>query len=82
MSDKRRPVGDIRPALEQFLAVDPLDAGCEETMALLDVYVDAVVAGRDPERTMPGITAHLRSCLPCRTDFEGLLAAVRAMNQR
>ena len=45
---------------------------------LLHVYVDAIVAGRDPEATMPGITAHLRSCLPCQTDFEGLLAAVAA----
>ncbi|HZC52618.1 MAG TPA: hypothetical protein VE441_08985 [Mycobacterium sp.] len=82
MTDERRPVADVRAALEQFFTVDPSDAGCEHAMALLDVYVDTVVAGRDPEATMPGITAHLRSCLPCRTDFEGLLAAVTANNDR
>jgi hypothetical protein len=78
MTDERSRVGDIPPALEQFLTVDPRDVGCGETMALLHVYVDAIVAGRDPEVTMPGITAHLRACLPCQTDFEGLLAAVTA----
>lgn len=82
MTDAREPRGDTRPALEQFFSVDPRDAGCEQTMALLDVYVDLVVAGHDPELTMPGITAHLRSCLPCRTDYDGLLGAVTAANDR
>ena len=74
MTDSRKRIGNV--ALTQFFTVDPRDSGCEDTMALLDVYVDSVVAGQDPETTMPGITAHLRSCLPCRMDFEGLLAAV------
>ena len=82
MTDEHRPVADVRAALEKLFTVDPRDAGCEQTMELLDVYVDTVIAGRDPEATMPGITAHLRSCLPCRTDFEGLLAAVTANNDR
>jgi hypothetical protein len=82
MTDAREPRGDARPALVQLFSVDPRDAGCEETMALLDVYIDTVVAGHDPELTMPGITAHLRSCLPCRMDFDGLLAAVTATNDR
>jgi hypothetical protein len=46
-------------------------------MALLDSYVDALAEGRNPEMTMPGVTAHLRSCLPCIEDFGGLLAAMR-----
>lgn len=66
-----------RAALEQFLTVAANDAGCAETMELLDAYVDAVVSGIDPEHRFPGITAHLRSCTPCITDFDGLLAAVR-----
>ncbi|HEX3815332.1 MAG TPA: hypothetical protein VHX59_21055 [Mycobacteriales bacterium] len=66
-----------RAALAQFLTVAANDAGCAETMELLDIYVDAVASGVDVEIRFPGITAHLRSCTPCVTDFDGLLAAVR-----
>jgi hypothetical protein len=69
---------EARSALDRFLTTDPFDAGCEETLELLDAYVELVVAGGDPERRYPGITAHLRSCAPCAEDFDGLLAAVRS----
>ena len=62
-------------ALELFLLTDPCDAGCAETMRLLPVYVDAMLAGDDPERRHPGIAAHLRACPPCEDDCRGLLAA-------
>ena len=62
-------------ALELFLLTDPCDAGCAETMRLLPVYVDAMLAGDDPERRHPGIAAHLRACPPCEDDCRGLFAA-------
>lgn len=65
-----------RQALDRFLTTDPADAGCDGTAALLDAYLELVVAGADPELRYPGITAHLRSCLPCAQDFDGLLLAV------
>lgn len=60
-------------ALERFLHTDPADAGCEQTMDLLDAYADLAARGSDPEARYPGITAHLCSCLPCAEDLEGLL---------
>jgi hypothetical protein len=57
-------------ALENFLTVDPLDAGCGRTLELLHVYVEDVLAGREPD---PAIVAHLRACPPCADDFEALL---------
>ena len=63
-------------ALEHFLAPEPDDAGCAETMRLLAVYVDAMLAGGNPEHHLPGVAAHLRSCPPCDEDMRGLLAAV------
>ena len=36
------------------------------------------MAGENPEDRYPGIAAHLRSCLPCADDLDGLVAAVRA----
>ena len=44
---------------------------------MLDVYVDLMVAGGDPEGRFPGIAAHLRDCHPCRQDLQGLAAAAR-----
>jgi hypothetical protein len=67
-----------REALLRFLATEEIDAGCEQTLALLDVYVELLLAGQDPEADYPGITAHLRACGPCIEDFDGLLAAARA----
>ncbi|HJP77451.1 MAG TPA: hypothetical protein VJ914_24495 [Pseudonocardiaceae bacterium] len=65
------------PALDRFLATDPRDVGCEQAIAVLHSYVDAVADGVDVNRRFPGVIAHLASCGPCTEDFEGLLAAVR-----
>jgi hypothetical protein len=61
--------------LDRFLRTDPRDAGCAETMRLLHVYVDALIAGEDPERRHPGLAVHLRECSPCADELDGLVAA-------
>ena len=68
--------------LERLLQTDPRDAGCGRTAELMHVYVDLVCRGQDPERELPGITAHLAACAPCAQDFEGLLNAVCAEDER
>jgi hypothetical protein len=62
--------------LEAFLQTDPQDAGCDMTMAMLDVYAELVAAGSDPAERFPGIKAHLLDCGPCAEDLEGLLIAI------
>jgi hypothetical protein len=67
------------PALDQFLATDPRDVGCEQALQILHVYVELA----RPDRTLaariyPGVAAHLAACGPCGEDYEGLLAAVAA----
>jgi hypothetical protein len=64
--------------VDRFLTTDPIDAGCAETFALIDLYVELMVADDDAEARFPGIAAHLRACRPCAEDFEGLLLAVRS----
>jgi hypothetical protein len=65
------------PDLDTFLRTDPRDVGCGEAMELLHAYADRHVADPDEAaRRYPGILVHLRSCGPCSTDFEGLLAAL------
>jgi hypothetical protein len=62
--------------LERFLHTDPRDAGCEEAMAVLHIYVDLIAAGEDAAGRYPGVAAHLLACGPCDEDFTGLLLAV------
>jgi hypothetical protein len=66
-----------RSDLETFLHSDPRDVGCGEAMELLHVYAE--MHAEDPgeaERRYPGVLAHLRSCGPCTTDFEGLITVL------
>ena len=63
-------------ALDCFLRTDPRDVGCAEAMRVLHIYADLVAAGEPAERRYPGLAAHLRSCGPCREDFDGLLATI------
>jgi hypothetical protein len=70
-------------ALDRFLRTDPRDVGCEEAMDLLHVYVELVATDAAAAAARyPGIAAHLRACGPCSEDFEGLLAAVSAPEQK
>jgi predicted anti-sigma-YlaC factor YlaD len=55
------------------LAVDPRDAGCGATRAVLDRYVEA----DDARAQFPGVAAHLAACPACRTEHDGLLALIR-----
>jgi len=66
-----------RLALDLFLRTDPLDVGCDKAWEVVHMYAELVVAGHDPERRFPGVTAHLASCGPCDDDFHGLLQALR-----
>jgi hypothetical protein len=67
-----------RSALDRFLRTDSLDAGCDGTFELVDLYVEERLAGRSPEERFPGVAAHLRICDPCLDDYEGVLAAAGA----
>lgn len=75
-NEAKGPVGDHWERLDAFLQTDPSDAGCDETMEMLDIYAEIVAAGSDPAERFPGIRAHLLACGPCAEDLEGLLAAI------
>jgi hypothetical protein len=61
--------------LRRFLRTDSDEAGCEETFALIDDYVERELADGDASARYPGIAAHLQFCQPCRCDYDGLLHA-------
>jgi hypothetical protein len=48
------------------------EVGCDACFDELDRYVEAELSGEDPERTVPGLRAHLRGCPACREEYESL----------
>jgi len=70
--------------IDQFLAADPRDVGCDEAVAVMHVYAEMRADGLDPEARFPGVTAHLAACESCADDVQGLVDAVLddAMSER
>jgi anti-sigma factor RsiW len=64
--------------IERLLGPEGPEIGCDECFELLDVYVDAEVAGRDPEAAVPGLRAHLAGCPACAEEHDSLRALARA----
>ena len=58
--------------LDRLLGPEGPEISCEECFERLDEYVDAELAGRDPERDVPGMAAHLAGCPACREEHESL----------
>jgi hypothetical protein len=50
------------------------ELSCEECFAQLDRYVELELSGTDPDRTIPGMRAHLEGCAACCEDRDSLRA--------
>jgi anti-sigma factor RsiW len=64
------------PRLRALLGPDGPELTCEQCFAYLDEFVEAEVAGSDPEQRVPGMRAHLAGCPACAEDHASLLALV------
>jgi hypothetical protein len=72
------PPEDRDRMLKSLLGPAGPEVTCEECFDHLDMYVEAELAGGDPDAAVPGLRAHLDGCPACREDYESLLAYVRA----
>jgi hypothetical protein len=54
---------------------------CEQCFEELDRYVEAELAGADPDAAVPGLRAHLDGCPACREDHDSLLAYVSGRSE-
>jgi anti-sigma factor RsiW len=63
--------------LRRLLGPEGPQIGCDECFDKLDVYVEAELAGRDPDAAVPGLRAHLEGCPACAEEH----ASVRALAQ-
>ena len=69
---------NARDKVLMLLCIDPADVGCDHVIEVMDLFVELVLKGEDPEGQLPGVSAHLLGCPPCGQDVEGLLAAIGA----
>jgi hypothetical protein len=70
----------LDPRLRALLGPAGPELTCEECFEMLDVFVDAEVAGHDAAVVVPGMRAHLEGCPACHEDYESLLALVKQSN--
>jgi hypothetical protein len=63
-------------ALHRLLGPGRPEVTCEVCFDELDRYVDLQHAGADPERSLPGMTAHLDGCPACSEEYASLTALV------
>jgi hypothetical protein len=67
--------------LARLLGPTGPEVTCERCFEELDRYVEAELAGADPEALVPGLRAHLDGCPACREDHDSLLAYVSARGE-
>ena len=58
--------------VDRLLGPSEAELTCEECFEHLDRYVELERAGRDAERAIPGMRAHLHGCPACHEDHEAL----------
>jgi hypothetical protein len=74
MSDSRHMPEHLIAGL---LGPDGPELTCEQCFELLDVYVDAELAGENADAHVPGMRAHLRGCPACSEEHESLRELIK-----
>jgi hypothetical protein len=69
---------DVHSRLSGVLGPADPEVTCEVCFEMLDVYVEAELAGGDAEQVVPGMGAHLAGCPACSEEHASLLALVRS----
>jgi hypothetical protein len=58
--------------LAQVVGPPAAELGCDECFDLVDVYVDAELAGENPDGAVPGMREHLFGCPACAEEYQSL----------
>jgi hypothetical protein len=70
-------MSEERDVIRAMLGPAGPELTCEQCFEELDRYVELELAGRDADRSVPGMAAHLQGCPACREDHDSLLALAR-----
>jgi hypothetical protein len=68
----------LETILARLLGPGRPELSCEQCFEELDRYVEAELAGVDPDTAVPGLRAHLEGCPACAEDHASLLTFTRA----
>ena len=68
---------DDRELLGRVLGPAGPEVSCDECFEHLDRYVEAELAGADPDAAVPGLSAHLEGCPACREEHDSLVELLR-----
>jgi hypothetical protein len=63
--------------LEKLLGADGADPGCDGAGELMDAYCEAIANGGLVTERFDGFVRHMRNCVACREDTEGLITILR-----
>ena len=67
---------DLAQALDRVLGPAEPEIGCDACFDEIDRYVELELAGKEVDRLIPGLRAHLHGCPACREEYESLRALV------
>jgi hypothetical protein len=63
--------------LEKLLGDDGDDPGCDAAGEFMDAYCEAIANGGPVSARFDEFVRHMRNCVACREDTEGLIAILR-----
>jgi hypothetical protein len=69
---------DHERLLAKLLGSPEPELECDECFRLLDVYVEAELAGGGAEEAAPGMAAHLVGCPACSEEHDSLKALLES----
>jgi len=72
MISKRQRLRDLLRAVQ---AIEPLEIDCDELLARVAPYLEAVVGGRELRAELRQVGQHLTVCPQCKEEFDALLRA-------
>jgi hypothetical protein len=72
------PERNLRATLSRLLGPGRPELSCEDCFEHLDRYVEAELAGTDPDAVVPELRAHLEGCPACAEDHASLHALLRS----
>ena len=58
--------------LRRLLGPAGPELGCDDCFELVDVYVEAELAGEDADARVPGMRTHLEGCPACAEEHDSL----------
>lgn len=68
----------FRDMMAEIFSIVDEDITCGQCFEHIDVYVDKLRSGEEPEHVLPEVKTHLAQCDCCREEFEAMITILEA----